>query len=155
MLTIVWGVTGFHVVKLLPKDGTFNANFDMNEILSEIACWREAQGGGTNRQLVVHADNARPQTAGGTLRYLEASGMVRVPHPPYSPDLAPSDFFLFGYLKSMLQGRHFERSEGLLAAILALLDTIENVTLQRAFLEWMKRLTKCLSTNGEYVGGDE
>jgi hypothetical protein len=72
MLTIVWGVTGFHVVKLLPKGGTFNANSYTNEILSEIACWREAQGRGTNRKFVVHANNTRPHTAGGTLRYLEA-----------------------------------------------------------------------------------
>jgi hypothetical protein len=55
----------------------------------------------------------------------------------------------------MLQGRHFETGEGLLATILTLLDTIEPVTLERVFLEWMGRFTKCLSTNGEYVGGDE
>jgi hypothetical protein len=42
-----------------------------------------------------------------------------------------------------------------LAAILALLYTIEKVTLERVFLEWMEKLIKCLSTNGEYVGGDE
>jgi hypothetical protein len=63
MLTIVWGVTGFHVVKLLPKGGNFNANEYTNEILSEIACWGEAQGGGTNRKLVVHAENAVPFTS--------------------------------------------------------------------------------------------
>jgi hypothetical protein len=55
----------------------------------------------------------------------------------------------------MLQGCHFETGEGLLAATPALLDTIEKVTLERVFLEWMERLTKCLSTNGEYMGGDE
>jgi hypothetical protein len=38
------------------------------------------------------------------VRYIEACGMVRAPHPPYSRDLAPSDFFLFSYFKSMLQG---------------------------------------------------
>jgi hypothetical protein len=60
IFTIVWGLTGFHVVKVLPKGGSFNVNYDTNEILSEIACWREAQGGGTNRELVIHSDNARP-----------------------------------------------------------------------------------------------
>jgi hypothetical protein len=55
----------------------------------------------------------------------------------------------------MLQGRHFETGEWLLAAMLALLDIIEKITLKRVFLEWMERLIKCLSTNGEYVGGDE
>jgi hypothetical protein len=104
MLIIVWGVTGFHVVKLLPKGGIFNASYYTDEILSEIARWSEAQGGSTNRKLVVHADRARPHTAGSRGRYIEAYGMVRAPHPPYSPDLAPSDFFIFGYFKIMLQG---------------------------------------------------
>jgi hypothetical protein len=31
-----------------------------------------------------------------------------VPHPPYSPDLAPADFFLFPKLKTTLKGRHFQ-----------------------------------------------
>jgi hypothetical protein len=38
MLTIVWGATGFHVLKLLPKGGTFNASYHTTEILSEVIC---------------------------------------------------------------------------------------------------------------------
>jgi hypothetical protein len=104
MLTIVWRVTGFHVVKLPPKGGTSKASSYTDEILSEIVCWREAQRGSTNRKLVVHANNTRAHPAGRTMRSLEACGMVRAPHPRYSPDLAPPDFFLFGYFKIMLQG---------------------------------------------------
>jgi hypothetical protein len=55
----------------------------------------------------------------------------------------------------MPQGRHFETGEELLAAILDLLGTIEKVTLETVFFEWMERLAKCISTNGEYVGGNE
>jgi histone-lysine N-methyltransferase SETMAR len=155
MLTRVWGVTGCYVVKLLPKGGTLNASEYTDAILSEIACWREVQRGSTNRKLVVHADNARPRPAGRTVRYIETCGMIRVPHLPYSPDLAPSDFFRFRYLKSMFQGRHFETGEERLAAMRDMLATIEKVTLERVFLEWMERLAKCISTFGEYVGGDE
>jgi hypothetical protein len=45
--------------------------------------------------------------------------------------------------------------EELFAAIRDLLDTIEKATLERVFLEWMERLAKCISSNGEDVGGDE
>jgi hypothetical protein len=55
----------------------------------------------------------------------------------------------------MLQGRHVETEEKLLAAILDLLGILEKLTLERVFLEWMEMLAKCISTNGEYVGGDE
>jgi hypothetical protein len=155
MLTIIWGLTWFHVVNLLPNGGTLNAASCTDEIVSEIACWREAQRGSTNRKLVVHADNTRPHTAGRTVRYIEACGMVRAPHSPDSPDLAVTDFFLFGCLSGMLRGRHFETGEELWAAIRDLLGTIEKVTLARVFLKWMEGLAKSIRTSGEYVGGDE
>jgi hypothetical protein len=55
----------------------------------------------------------------------------------------------------MLQGRHFETGDDFLAARMELTNTIEKATLERVFLEWMERLGKCISANGEHVGGDE
>jgi transposase len=37
--------------------------------------------------------------------------MAVIPHPPYSPDLAPFDFFLFPKMKLTLKGRRFETIE--------------------------------------------
>jgi hypothetical protein len=56
-------------------------------------------------------------------------------HPPYSPKLALSDFYLFGYLKHRLQEGHFEDADPLFDAIMALTETLEKVTLQMVFLE--------------------
>ncbi|GFV74601.1 uncharacterized protein TNCV_5130431 [Trichonephila clavipes] len=42
-----------------------------------------------------HHDNARPHTANRTTALVERFGWEMVSHPPYSPDLAPSDFHLF------------------------------------------------------------
>jgi hypothetical protein len=79
--------------------------------------------------------------------------MEQTPHPPYSPILAPSDFYLFNHLKERLQGQHFEDGDQLFDAIMALTGTIEKVILQRVFLEWMERLRRCIDTNDEWVGG--
>jgi len=38
-----------------------------------------------------------------------------LPHPPYSPDLAPSDYWLFADLKRMLQGKRFRSNEEVIA----------------------------------------
>jgi hypothetical protein len=135
MLTIVWGVTEFHVVKLLPKGATLDASYNTDEILSKISSWREAQGGSANRSLVIHAENARPHPAGRTLRAIEACGMVRASHLPSSPDLAPSHFFLFGDLKRILQGRHFETWNEFFAAIIGLMDAIEEIIFEKVFPE--------------------
>jgi hypothetical protein len=51
--------------------------------------------------------------------------MKSAPHPPYSPDRAPSDFYLFGYVKRRLAGLSFENGDHLLAAVEGVLEGIE------------------------------
>jgi hypothetical protein len=63
--------------------------------------------------------------------------MKSAPHPLYSPDLASSDFYLFGYVKRRLAGLSFEDVDHLLAAVENVLEGIEKVTLQAIFLEWI------------------
>jgi hypothetical protein len=75
--------------------------------------------------------------------------MKSAPHPPYFPDLASSDFYLFGYAKRCLAGLLFEDGYQLLAVVEGILESIEKVTLQVVFLEWMDRSRKCIAVNGE------
>jgi hypothetical protein len=56
---------------------------------------------------------------------------------PYSPDLAPSEFFLFGYVKGKLMGYRPEAPSELLVRIRVILGEIPRETLKAAFLEWM------------------
>jgi hypothetical protein len=96
-------------------------------------------------------DNAPPHTAKLSAQYFNENHMKSAPHPSYSPDLAPSDFYLFGYVKRRIAGLSFEDADRLCAAIEDLLEGIEKATLQAVFLEWMDRLRKCIATNGEYT----
>jgi hypothetical protein len=77
--------------------------------------------------------------------------MKSAPHPPYSLDLAPSNFYLFRYIKRCLAGLSFEDADQLLEAVEGALQSIEKVTLQAVFLEWMDRLRKYFTTNVEYT----
>jgi hypothetical protein len=70
---------------------------------------------------------------------------------PCSPDLAPSNFYLFGNVRRCLASLSFEDADQLLAAVEGILEGIEKVTLQAVFLEWMDRLRKYLATNWEYT----
>ncbi|UYV63956.1 hypothetical protein LAZ67_2006134 [Cordylochernes scorpioides] len=47
-----------------------------------------------NNDWILHVDNARPHTAHVVLQFLAKNSTIQIPHPPYSPDLAPNDFFL-------------------------------------------------------------
>jgi hypothetical protein len=62
----------------------------------------------------------------------------QAPHPPYSPDLAPSDFSLFYQVKGNLMGCRAETPSELLVRIRAILAEIPRETLNAVFLEWME-----------------
>jgi hypothetical protein len=59
--------------------------------------------------------------------------MKSAPHPPYSPDLALSDFYLFGYVKRCLSRLSFEDADELLAAVEGVLEDIEKRRCKRSF----------------------
>jgi hypothetical protein len=106
MLTIAWNSCGFHLIKVLEKGRKFNASYYIVEILEPLSKWRSIEAAGNQRKLLVHADNWRPHTAKLSTQYLNENQMKSAPHPPYSPDLAPSDFYLFGDAKRCLASSH-------------------------------------------------
>jgi hypothetical protein len=93
-----------------------------------------------------------PHTAKMSRDHIGCNQMKQAPHLPYSPDLAPSDFFLFGYAKGKLMEYCAETPFELLVRIQVILAEIPGETLNAVFLEWMERLQKCVQADGEYVG---
>jgi hypothetical protein len=57
---------------------------------------------------MVAADNASRHTADESQQFMAPNGMVIIAHLPYSPDRAPSDFYLFGHVKGLLMGKSLE-----------------------------------------------
>jgi len=64
--------------------------------------------------LLLH-DNAPAHSSVVACQAARDCGYEILPHPPYSPDLAPSDFFLFPTLKSSLRGRRFDTDNSVIA----------------------------------------
>jgi transposase len=56
-------------------------------------------------------DNARPHSAAAIVNLLNSWGWKILPHPPYSPDLAPLDFHLFPKMKKHIRGQRFHSNE--------------------------------------------
>jgi transposase len=151
-LTIVWNPSGFHIVKALPKGGRFSAQYSTNNVLIAISDWKRLTLGRRPNKSWVHANNARSHNAKVSTHFIALNRMKQASHPPYSPDLSPSDFFVFGYVKRKLLGYHAESPSELLIHIRVISSEIPRKTLNAVFLEWMGRLRKCIDTNMEYVG---
>jgi hypothetical protein len=75
--------------------------------------------------LIVHADNAHPHVAASSQEFIEENGLETAIHQPYSPGLAPSDFYFFTHVKHCLRGQSFETADELFLAVDAVLRGIE------------------------------
>jgi hypothetical protein len=96
-------------------------------------------------------DNISPHRSRLTARNPKENRITASPHPAFSPDLAPSDFFLFGALKDQLSGRIFESPDELVEAIREIASAIPWTTIERVFLEWEERLQLLYRHQGAYV----
>ncbi|KAJ4429146.1 hypothetical protein ANN_26149 [Periplaneta americana] len=86
--------------------------------------------------------------------FLAKHGITTVHQPPYSPDLAPCDFWLFPKLKTPLKGSHFESREEIMRNATTELNTIPKEDFQRCFRQWKDRWAKCVQAQGAYFEGD-
>jgi hypothetical protein len=87
-------------------------------------------------------------------QFLAAKKMAVFPHPPYSSDLAPCDFFLFPRIKSKLKRRRFQDVTEIQEQSLTVLHAIPKSQFQRCFQQWQKLGTPCMNSEGEYFEGD-
>ena len=62
-----------------------------------------------------------------------------IPQPPYSPDIAPCDFFLFPKIKRTLKGRRFTAIDDIKSASLKELKAIPKIDFNKCFEDWKKR----------------
>ena len=152
MIVVFWNIHGALVVEAIPKGKSATAEYFREAVIAEICNSRpfeEAQEAGKN--FWVHMDNAPIHKAGTVKTQMEDSGLLRTPHPPYSPDLAPSDFYLFGALKSRIQGIEFESSDEIKEWIEDEFEKIPPEELRRVFSLWAMRLRACIELEGHYV----
>jgi histone-lysine N-methyltransferase SETMAR len=145
--------TEFYWIVALPRGMKFKADYYISHILDPLVEWRRSQVRGSDRRLHARADNARSHTAQKVTEFLAGNGMKRTPHPPYSSDLTPCDFYLFGCIKGRLAGASFEEPDQLLQAIDAIFQSIEKATLERMFQERIDRLAQCcVAVDGSIEG---
>jgi hypothetical protein len=77
--------------------------------------------------------NAPAHTALSVREFLVTKQITMLEHPAYSPDLAPSDFFLFPKVKEILKGRHFDDIDDIRINTTATLKTIPQNHFQTCF----------------------
>ena len=96
-------------------------------------------------------DSAPAHKALATQKKLVFLGFLCLDHPPYSPDLAPSDYRMFPVLKKQLKDRHFSSDAEVIAAAETWFDGQPSEFLLSGLQKLQQRAKKCTELRGEYV----
>jgi len=151
MVAVFFRKSGLVAVVPLKERRTVNSDWYttvcLPKVFQELRNQRLRTG---TRGILLHHDNASAHTAAATLDFLAAENVQLVTHPPYSPDLAPCDFWLFPKVKEQLRGRRFESDSDALAALETALEGLEKQSFQDCFVKWFARMHSCIRVAGDY-----
>jgi len=94
---------------------------------------------------ILHHDNAPAHTSHLVLQFLAKHGTAHLQQPPYSPDFAPCDIFLFPRLKKAPKEHRFEATEDIKQNSTNTLLDIPKEDFAKCFQQWQKRWAKCVA----------
>ena len=86
---------------------------------------------------------------------VERNGYELIPHPAYSPDLAPSDFFLFPNLKKDIRGLHFRSDEEVVTAVEEWVNGKDPDFFSSGLMALGHRWSKCITLEGNNIEKEE
>ena len=121
MLSVWWDVHGVVYWELLPPNTTITAEvycLQLENLKQNLETVRPGHG----KVYFLH-DNARPHVAKSTRKKLLDFGWEILPHPPYSPDLAPTDYHLFRSLSNSLRGKKFFKETDIFKYLAKIFDS--------------------------------
>lgn len=108
LLCCWWNIDGIIHFEVIPDGRTINAEIYSNQLQRVHDVLEERYPALINRRgVILQHDNAKPHVAKRTSEKVNELGFNLLPHPAYSPDLAPSDYYLFRSMANFLRGRCF------------------------------------------------
>ena len=154
LYAIFFSSSGPAIQIAVPKGRTVTGRFYKNIVLKQLKKYYKQRRPVTGLKYVrlLH-DNAPAHKAAIVTDFLKSEKVTVLPHPPYSPDLAPCDYFLFPRLKNHLSGKRYNSRKALGSAIYQCLKGIHVEDYEKCFQNWIERLKRCISAKGEYFEG--
>jgi len=101
--------------------------------------------------IIFHQDNAPTHKSVSAMGKLRDLHYELLEHPPYSPDLTPSDFCIFPKLKLFLAGQRFSSNQEAIAAVERYFADLTKNHYRDGRMALEHRWNKCISLKGDYV----
>lgn len=151
MATVFWDAHGIILVDYLEKGKTITGPYYAMLLDRLDAAIKELRPHLQKKKILFHHDNAPAHSSAiATAKLVELRYEI-LPHPPYSPDLAPSDYFLFPNLKKWLAGQKFSSNSEVISATNAYFNDLDKSYFSQGIKKLEHRWTKCIDLQGDYV----
>lgn len=151
MATVFWDSKGILMIEYTEKGHSITAASYANTLRNLKKAIKEKRRGKLTAGVLLLHDNAPVHTGRIAKAAVRDCGFEEINHPPYSPDLAPSDYFLFPNLKKDLRGKRFSDDEKLKAAINAHFEDKEEKYFFEGIEKLVSRANKCIELMGDYI----
>jgi histone-lysine N-methyltransferase SETMAR len=151
MSTIFWDIKGILLTEFMAPEATVTLEVyceTLNKLWSSIQ--NKRRGMFTKGVVLLH-DNAWPHNAACTNALIKLFNWESFDHPPYSPDLAPSDYHLFTKMKVWLATQPFHTNKELMDGVNSRLHNLVAPSFDEGLQKPASHYVKCLNVDGNYV----
>lgn len=150
MALIFWDSTGILMIDYLERGKTINGEYYAEQLARLRERIKEKRRGKLSRGVLLLQGNATAYKTPVAEKSVKDCGFEIMDHPPYSPDLAPSDYYLFPSLKQELSGQVFGSNDDIIDAVEDLFEEKDEEFFKKGISSLEKRWAKCVAVNGEY-----
>ena len=116
---------------------------------------REKRRGKLSKGVLLQQNNARVPTCKVATDAVERNRYELIPHPAYSSDVSPSDFFLFPNLKKDIRGLHFRSDEEVVMAVEEWVNGNDPDFFSSGLMAFEHHWSKCITLDGNYIKKEE
>ncbi|CAF3330102.1 unnamed protein product [Rotaria socialis] len=146
MLSIWWDCEGIIYWEFLPPNATIDSKLYCPNLKVALQANRPER-----RKIRLFHDNAKPHVSKFSRQKLEEIGWEFLPHPPYLPDLASSDYHLFRSLHNHLVKKHFDDQAHLKSDLETYFLSLPEKFFEDSILDLPKGWECLVDNNGVYV----
>lgn len=150
LLTVFFDVQGPLLVEFLEHRRTINSDVYCETLRSLRRSIKNKRPGLLTVGVVLLHDNARPHVSRVTHAELAKFRWERLDHPPYSPDMSPCDFHVFGPLKKHLKGRQFNSDDEVKDAVKDWVSSRPQEFWEQGILRLVHQWDRCAQAYGAY-----
>ena len=149
MLCVWWTVRGVVYYELLPPNTTVTASYYCSQ-LESVKAGLDNRRPKHGKVRFLH-DNGRPHTAIMTMTKLKELDWEVLPHPPYSPDLAPSDYHLFRSLHNFLKDKIYQNKDEVKTDLDSFFISQSEDFCRDGISRLVQRWQQAVDSGGEYI----